>query len=59
MLTVLRTVVLFVPLGFVFSRFGLTYFWLTYPVTELITSAVGYVFYRQFVRDYCMVTDTD
>ncbi|MBQ5781878.1 MAG: MATE family efflux transporter [Oscillospiraceae bacterium] len=53
MLTVLRTVVLFVPLGFVFSRFGLTYFWLTYPVTELITSAVGYVFYRQFVRDYC------
>ena len=49
-LTVIRTVVLFVPLGYLFSRFGLHWFWLTYPVTELSTSAVGFAFYRQFLR---------
>lgn len=48
-LTVIRTVILFVPLGFLFSRFGLPWFWLTFPVTEVITSAVGMVFYRQFL----------
>ncbi|MBP3489690.1 MAG: MATE family efflux transporter [Roseburia sp.] len=49
LLTVIRTVVLFVPLGFLFSRFGLNWFWMTFPVTEVITSAVGFVFYRQFL----------
>ena len=41
---------LFVPLGFVFSRFGLNWFWLTYPVTEVITTTVGVVYYRQFLK---------
>ncbi len=49
LLTVIRTVVLFVPLGYVFSRFGLNWFWMTYPVTEVITSTVGAIFYRQFL----------
>ena len=50
LLTVIRTVVLFVPLGYLFSRFGLTWFWLTFPVTELVTSTVGLVFYRRFLK---------
>lgn len=42
-----------VPLGYLFSRFGLSRFWLTYPVTEILTSIVGFVFYRQFLKkDY-------
>lgn len=49
LLTVVRTVVLFVPLGFLFSRFGLNWFWLTFPITEVITSLVGVRFYRQFL----------
>lgn len=49
LLTVIRTVVLFVPLGFLFSRFGLNWFWLTFPITEVITSLVGARFYRQFL----------
>lgn len=49
MLTIVRTVVLFVPLGYLFSRFGLDWFWLTYPVTEVLTSSVGFLFYRQFI----------
>lgn len=53
LLTVIRTVVLFVPMGFFFSRFGLNYFWLTFPITEVITSLVGSVYYRQFLaKDY-------
>lgn len=50
MLTIVRTVILFVPLGYLFSRFGLNWFWMTFPVTEVITSAVGFRFYRQFLR---------
>lgn len=51
-LTVIRTVILFVPLAYAFSRFGLDYFWFTFPVTEVITTAVGFGFYRSFMRPY-------
>lgn len=51
-LTVIRTVVLFVPLGYVFSRFGLNWFWMTFPVTEIVTSMVGVAFYRQFLSTH-------
>lgn len=47
---VIGTVVLFVPLGWRFSRFGLNYFRLTFPVTEVITTTVGISFYRSFLR---------
>lgn len=50
-LTIIRTVCLFVPLGYVFSRFGLNWFWFTYPVTEIITTTVGIVFYCRFLRN--------
>lgn len=50
MLTVVRTVVLFVPLAFLFSRFGLGWFWLTFPVTDTLTSLVGLIFYRKFLK---------
>lgn len=48
LLTIIRTVCLFVPLGWLFSRFGLEWFWLTFPVTELVTSLVGFAFCKQF-----------
>ena len=50
LLTILRTVVLFVPLGWALSLLGLHAFWLTYPITEVVTSLVGFGFYRQFLR---------
>ena len=50
LLTILRTVVLFVPLGWLFAHWGLHPFWLTYPITELITTAVGTLLFRQFLR---------
>lgn len=49
-LTIIRTVILFVPLGYLFSRLGLNWFWMTYPVTEIITSIIGILFYKQFVK---------
>ena len=50
LLTIIRTVVLFVPLAFLFSRFGLNFFWLTFPVTDSLTSLVGFLFSRQFIK---------
>lgn len=50
LLTVIRTVILFVPLGYLFSRIGLDYFWLTYPVTDGITSVIGAVMCAHFFR---------
>lgn len=49
-LTLLRTVILFVPLGFLFSRISLEAFWLTFPVTEVLTSLLGFYFYRRFAK---------
>lgn len=50
LLTVVRTVVCFVPLGYLFSRLGLDRFWLTFPVTEVVTTCVGVYFYRNFLK---------
>lgn len=50
-LTVVRTVVLFVPLGYIFAKLGLTWFWMTYPVTEVLTSAIGGLCYVAFLRN--------
>ena len=54
LLTVVRTVLLFVPLGWLFARlWELEGFWFTYPATEVLTAAVGFLFYRGFLRsDY-------
>ena len=49
-LTVIRTVLLFVPLAYLFSRFGLEYFWLTYPITDGITSLVGFLLSLHFFK---------
>lgn len=46
-LTILRTIVLFVPLGWVLAHFGLESFWFTFPITEVITTAVGFIMYRK------------
>ena len=47
-LTIIRTVFLFIPLAYLFSRFGLNWFWLTFPVTDSITTLAGYLLYRKF-----------
>lgn len=51
LLTVVRTVVLFVPLGYIFSRFGLDYFWLTFIFTETITSIVGFILFIKYLKN--------
>ena len=51
-LTILRILVLFVPLGWLYSRIGLDYFWATFPTTEVITTLVGIIFYRSFKKTY-------
>lgn len=50
LLTVIRTVALFVPLGYLFAQIGLYWFWLTFPVTETVTTAVGFAFCFAFFK---------
>lgn len=50
LLTIIRTVCLFVPLAYLFSRFGLQYFWLTFPVTDGLVSVVGFFLSRHFFK---------
>lgn len=50
-LTVIRTVFLFVPIGWILSRFGFEWFWLTFPITETVTSLIGFLFYRGFAKN--------
>ena len=50
LLTIVRTVVLFVPLGYILAKFGLNFFWCTFPVTEILTTLMGIIFYRQFLK---------
>ena len=50
LLTIVRTVLLFVPLGYIFAKFGLNFFWCTFPVTEILTTLMGIIFYRQFLK---------
>lgn len=51
LLTIIRTVFLFVPLGWLFSRFGLAWFWLAFPTTEIITGSIGFLFYHSFMEN--------
>lgn len=50
MLTIVRTVFLFVPLGWLLAHFGLHTFWMTYPLTEVITTTTGYLLYKKQCR---------
>ena len=58
LLTVIRTVFLFVPLAYLFSRAGLQYFWLTYPVTDGIVSVIGWLMSLYFFRHAACTMET-
>ena len=54
-LTVLRQLVLLIPLAWIFSFIGLNYVWLAFPITEIVTAIAAYALYRKFpmkVGDY-------
>lgn len=47
-LTVLRQIVLLIPLAWIFSFFGLEVVWLAFPITEVVTAIAAYILYRKF-----------
>ena len=49
-ITVLRQVVLLVPLAWLFHFAGLNYVWLTFPVTEIIAMCCCLFLYRKFMN---------
>lgn len=46
MLTLLRQIVLLVPIAWILSHFGLIYTWLTFPISETITVVAAFIFFR-------------
>lgn len=48
---VLREVVLFVPVAWIFSFVGVSYVWLTFPITEVVTCVFCFVFYVKIFKD--------
>ena len=48
LLILLRQIVLLVPVAWALSFLGLDYIWLTFPIAEILTSALGVVFYCQW-----------
>ncbi|MGL5316186.1 MAG: MATE family efflux transporter [Peptostreptococcaceae bacterium] len=44
LLTILRQIVLFVPVAYVLSLFGLEAVWFTFPLTEIVTAVVSIIF---------------
>jgi len=49
--TILRQIVLLVPVAWILSRFGLIYTWLTFPISECITVAVALMLYRKILSE--------
>lgn len=49
-ITVLRQIILLVPLAWLFHFAGLSYVWLTFPVTEVIAMCCGFFLYRKGKR---------
>ncbi len=58
-LTVLRQIVLLVPLAWGFSFIGLDYVWLTFPITEVLTSTAGCILYCKFPMKNYAKNDTE
>ena len=47
-ITVLRQILLLMPLAYVLSFFGLTYVWFAFPITEFTTAAAAFLLYKKY-----------
>ena len=47
LMAVTRQILLFVPLGYVLSLFGLRFVWYTFPLTEIITTLIGFIMLKR------------
>lgn len=47
-LTVLRQIVLLIPLAWAFSLLGVDYVWWAFPTAEMITAATACILYRKY-----------
>ena len=49
-ISVLRQIILLVPLAWIFSKFGLKYVWLAFPITEFTDALASYLLYLKYGR---------
>jgi putative MATE family efflux protein len=47
LMAVTRQILLFVPLGYILSLFGLRFVWFTFPLTEIITMLIGFIMIKR------------
>jgi putative MATE family efflux protein len=48
--TIVRQIICLVPLAILLSNFGLTYFWLTFPFSEIIATVLAFVYTHQLYK---------
>ena len=52
-LSLFRQVICLVPIFWLFSFVGLGYTWLSFPISEMLTTAIGLIwYYRDFVKRF-------
>ena len=49
-ITIVRQIICLVPFAIILSRFGLTYFWLTFPLSEIIATVLALVYTYQLYK---------
>ena len=50
LLSLTRQIFCMVPLFWIFSRIGLNYAWLAFPVSEMISGSIGYFLYHKQIK---------
>lgn len=50
-LTILRQLVLVLPFAYIFSKIGLNYIWLAYPISEVVTLIFAVIAKRKVIKD--------
>lgn len=52
LITILRQLVIIIPLAYIFSKIGLNYIWLAYPISELIAFIVALLLQKKVKKNY-------
>ena len=55
-LSMLRQLIILVPVFWLFSKIGLSYTWIAFPIAETVAGAVGYILYRIQLKKWALLT---
>ncbi len=55
-LSMLRQLIILVPVFWLFSKIGLSYTWIAFPIAETVAGATGYILYRIQLKKWALLT---